>query len=716
MYLFALDQTRSRAGAFVACLIFGFNPITLSDAGHVNMLITGWVPLALLYVDRVIRSPGWRNAALGGLFLALLGITRWQLLAVALIPGVIFLAQRLYRQRAQVTWRTFAFLTAQVVVAGTLMAPFWAPLVVAQLTRPHPDGLLLYEPAFSADLLSYFVPHMDLRLWQWFSAQLPANLQFHHQEIAFLGYTTLLLAACALFLRTKPSLPWLATALVLMILAMGPVVTIGQAAYEWIFTPYRLIEETLFNQFIRKPWRYDVLLNLPLAMLAAIGIAALRPRGRHLLSVVLVAGVAAVILAEYWMAPYPLIAADMTPPWYRQLAEDPEEFGIAGMPISSRFADKFYMYYQMEHGKPIIGGHVSRQPRESVEFIQASPWLNDMFVLREMDPALVDVTHQLRYLADANLRYVILHKHFVSGEKIEAWKQWLTFTPLYEDEFMVVYRTQPQAGIDFVIAHALTPQLGVIQAGNEPEDLPQGEPMSVDIRWGTTGAVRADYDYCVNLLAEGDMPLQQECVQISPLWPTSRWEADEVARSTHTFRVDPFLPQGEYGVRLSLRDRASGAQVGESMELDSVQVNAQTRQFAPPTPQQPTDAAFGDQIRLYGYDLATEEDLLQLKLYWGTEQRIDRTYKVFVHLVDAATSEMLAQYDAAPRNWAYPTTWWEAGEVIDETIELPLPSLDGRDIVLSVGLYDELTGERLELRGTAARGSDSADALQIKVK
>jgi hypothetical protein len=49
-------------------------------------------------------------------------------------------------------------------------------------------------------------------------------------------------------------------------------------------------------------------------------------------------------------------------------------------------------------------------------------------------------------------------------------------------------------------------------------------------------------------------------------------------------------------------------------------------------------------------------------------------------------------------------------------IDLPLPPLDGRDIVLSLGLYDELTGERLALRGAAAQGSDSADALQIRLK
>jgi hypothetical protein len=107
MYLFAVDQTRSRAGAFVAGVIFGFTPITLSDGGHVNMLITGWAPLALISVDRVITAPGWRHAALGGLLFAMLGITRWQLLAIAMVPAAAFLFQRLYTRRATISMRTW---------------------------------------------------------------------------------------------------------------------------------------------------------------------------------------------------------------------------------------------------------------------------------------------------------------------------------------------------------------------------------------------------------------------------------------------------------------------------------------------------------------------------------------------------------------------------------------------------------------------------------
>lgn len=493
MYLFAYTQTGSRTGGWVAGLIFGFFPSTLSDGGHVNMIITGWLPLALLYLDRTLLAGGWRNAFFAGLFFALLGISRWQLLAIAAPLAVLFILFQVGAHRRCWRFSTLGWLAAVGGVMLLLMAPLLLPLVVAQVTRASAGNLLIYEPAFSADLLGYFTPHFRLHTWQWLIPLLPPNLQFGQQEVIFLGFTVLLLAFLAVTRRFRASAVWLLMAAMLIILALGPVVTVGGQKLDWLYTPYRLVEDTFLNQLIRKPWRYNTFLGLPLAMLGALGMAALRgPSQRR-------AGLAAAvvslfILAEYWLVPFPTIATDITPSWYQQLAADPQEFAIVGLPISSRWADKFYMYYQMEHGKPMVGGHVSRPPVESIDFMVNSPFLYDMLYQREMDPALVDVTHQLHYLAAADVRYAILHKNFVSAEKIAAWKDWLTFAPLYEDDMTVVYRTEPVAGTDFTIVQPLTAALGVIHTAFETAAVQGGEPLTVDIRWGAAAAPGVDYD------------------------------------------------------------------------------------------------------------------------------------------------------------------------------------------------------------------------------
>lgn len=712
MYLFAFAQTGSRASGWVAGLIFGFFPVTLSDGGHVNMLITGWLPLALLYLQRVLLAGGWRNAFFAGLFFALLGISRWQLLAMAAPLAVIFVLFQVGACRR--CWRpaTLGWLAAVGGVMLLVMAPLLLPLAAAQLTRESAGNLLIYEPAFSADLLGYVVPHFRLDSYQWLIPLLPANLQFAQQEVIFLGYTVLLLVLLAAVRRFKVSAVWLLMAALLGVLALGPVVTVGGHPLDWLYTPYRLIEDTFLNRLIRKPWRYNTFLGLPLAMLGALGVGVLRRASRRKMGLVTTT-VSLLILAEFCQFPFPMMAAGITPAWYQELAADPEEFAIVGMPISSRWADKFYMYYQMEHGKPMVGGHVSRPPVESIEFMVNSPFLYDMLYQREMDPALVDVTHQLRYLADANVRYVILHKNFVAGEKIAAWKDWLTIAPVYEDDLTVVYRTAPQAGVDFHIEQPLTAALGVLDATFEPAAVQAGDPLTVDVRWGATAAVAADYDYCVNLVGEGGAAGQQECQPISPDWPTGQWQANEVARSLHTFRVDPFLPAGSYRLVLSLRHRATGEAQGDTLEPGAVQVNALPRQFTAPAPQHPAGVRFGDDIQLHGYDLDVRADNIALTLYWQADRRLERTYKVFVHAVDATTGVLLAQVDAAPRNWAYPTTWWEAGEVVDDPIMLSLGAADQAHARLEIGLYDEATGERLPL-APASPGQDG-DTFSVEL-
>jgi hypothetical protein len=71
------------------------------------------------------------------------------------------------------------------------------------------------------------------------------------------------------------------------------------------------------------------------------------------------------------------------------------------------------------------------------------------------------------------------------------------------------------------------------------------------------------------------------------------------------------------------------------------------------------------------------------------------SYKVFVHLVDPTTGDIVVQDDAVPRRWTYPTTWWERGEVVGDTISLPLHEVPLGQYHLVLGLYDKKTGQRL---------------------
>jgi hypothetical protein len=107
------------------------------------------------------------------------------------------------------------------------------------------------------------------------------------------------------------------------------------------------------------------------------------------------------------------------------------------------------------------------------------------------------------------------------------------------------------------------------------------------------------------------------------------------------------------------------------------------------------NAIWGDLIRLNGYGLRAASDSLELTVYWQAMRNIPDSYKVFVHVVDPTTNSIVAQDDSIPRHWTYPTNTWQPGEVVEDTIAIPLSGVGSGEFKIFVGLYNAATGERL---------------------
>jgi hypothetical protein len=66
---------------------------------------------------------------------------------------------------------------------------------------------------------------------------------------------------------------------------------------------------------------------------------------------------------------------------------------------------------------------------------------------------------------------------------------------------------------------------------------------------------------------------------------------------------------------------------------------------------------------------------------------VDQNYKIFVHLFDPTTEQIVAQSDAMPRDNAYPTSRWFKGEVVTDTIALSLAGVPAGPYRIAIGLY-----------------------------
>jgi signal recognition particle subunit SEC65 len=151
--------------------------------------------------------------------------------------------------------------------------------------------------------------------------------------------------------------------------------------------------------------------------------------------------------------------------------------------------------------------------------------------------------------------------------------------------------------------------------------------------------------------------------------------------------------------------------VGQALRLGRAEVQAVERVFEPPAMQVPVEAFFGDALRLLGYGVQQEAGELGVTLHWQAVRRMDVAYKFFVHLLDPETGELVAQADVMPRDWTYPTHWWEAGEVVSDEIRLGLSKVSPGAYDVAIGAYDPETGVRLVVTESADGGEPSDQYL-----
>jgi hypothetical protein len=708
MYLLARELTGSPPAAFIGGLVYGFWPYALSHCDHPNLIVVCWIPLTLLYLHRTLERGRRRDALLAALFLTLTGLTRWHLLIMGGVIVGLYVLYSLWSKKSCRTRRTLGLLMLVGLVTGALLAPLAAPIVKAQLTSTHQDDIFIDEQTWGqTDVLAYVLPSLYHPLWGDAARRLYENLIVNKVFVAFVGYTTIALAVVGAAKDWRRARFWVLAAVVYVALALGPQLRVNGQLYPQVPMPYRLVGDLFFIRILRKPDRFNVLLGLPVAMLVSLGMAALLRRylpsqgegglrggGRKSAVAVALVGIAAVlILVEYCPVPYPTLPA-VTPAWYSQLAQEPGQFAILDLPMELQHFDKRYSFYQITHGKALVEGRVSRLPREAFDFIDSIPLLPKLRQVNVMDPDLMDVSHQLHLLAEADVRYIVFHRKFIAPEQLAACQDWLTIEPCHEDEDLIVYRTDPHLGSDFDLDHELTDAIGLIQATFTPTSTTQAGLIQVDARWGGAAAPDQDYDVSLNLISVAGEAAQSYCDPLSPTWPTSQWGADEVVRGAYALQVDPFLEAGTYTLTLTLAD-GYGRVMGNPAPLGSLRVEALPRVFAEPQPTHPLHVVWGDVILLRGYDLQSSAESLELTLYWQAQRRMDVSYKVFVHLVDAATGAIVVQDDAVPRRWTYPTNWWERGEVVEDTIPVSLSGVPPGRYRLVLGLYDQGTEERL---------------------
>ena len=180
---------------------------------------------------------------------------------------------------------------------------------------------------------------------------------------------------------------------------------------------------------------------------------------------------------------------------------------------------------------------------------------------------------------------------------------------------------------------------------------------------------------------------------------TDLWYAELPVQQEYRLVPPQGIPAGAYRLELAFY-RPNQAPLGAPLVLAALQ-SPPTVSLDPPRPEHSLQLTFGENIQLVGYDAparAAPGDTVRIALYWRARVAMPTDYKVFIHLL-GDSGEVLAQDDARPAQWTYPTTEWQPGEYIRDEHLLHLPPETPRgDWRLTVGSYASETGGRLPVR------------------
>jgi mannosyltransferase len=206
----------------------------------------------------------------------------------------------------------------------------------------------------------------------------------------------------------------------------------------------------------------------------------------------------------------------------------------------------------------------------------------------------------------------------------------------------------------------------------------------------------------------------------STVWETSspilhgyspiEWNAEEINRAIYTLLLPPELSGGTYSLQVSIGQTWTA--------LRTLNVTARDHVYDRPPMQQSLDLQYEQGIILLGYDVETHgvsEDLpAKIRLYWQAQGPVNASYKVSVQAL-LADKSIASQSDTIPVAWSYPTTAWLPGEIVtDEHLLRIDPGVEPGNYSLIVVLYEEQSGERLQVEQAGAVADHAAlSTLQI---
>lgn len=355
-YALSRELWGGRLAPFLAGCLYTFSAFHMSRvAAHLHVSAIQWSPLYFLGLVRMLRGGGAKDAALAGAALGLATLASpYHVFFCFVATAALFSAWALEPERrrellAPRFWRlAAAMLGVYAVVAGWYLAGMARAGAAEPYAVPHQTDL------YSADLLNFFVPNPGMALGTFFRDVSDRWSTRGMESSAYAGYVPLALAILGA-LRVRAARPYLWTALVGAVLALGPSLRVGGRLVAGASLPFAWLERLIPPLSLSGcPNKLAWCVSFGLAAAAGASLARLcAGTGRQRLAA---CAWTLFALLEAWPRPMELERYAQSA-FLRELAARPETFAVldASEPLKA-------LWNGMQHRRPQPGGYVGRAP------------------------------------------------------------------------------------------------------------------------------------------------------------------------------------------------------------------------------------------------------------------------------------------------------------------------------------------------------------------
>jgi len=424
MYMLARSLWGRRDAAFLAALAFAFAPHRAMHFSHLQVLMSGWMPLSLWGLHRYFATGSRRFLAVFAGAFAVLGLSNGYFLYFFSVPVALIVTCELARaaaagpgpRRMRLPWRAIADLAVAAMAILAAIAP--AALAYTRVRRAYGFRRAVDEMAgFSAAWSDYL--RIPSGSWLW-SSVLDVGAG---ERTLFPGLTIVVLAGIAALtvrraawsarMRRPTGWSW-HLGIYSFILGLAVWLSAGPSTPG----PYAWLLRTLPGfDGLRVPARFIVIVALALSVLGSAGAAWLlgRLRSRTAVAVAALLGAGLVLEGYSPMHPVPFRHDQPVRAQLNNWIRNGPPGAVLELPIVGPAVEAFtvaYQYNTLRHGRPIVNGY-SGYGYGLQDFLggAGSP-------LTEPDA----ISGMLDGLRSIGVRYVVVHQSLFSDRPELGWR------------------------------------------------------------------------------------------------------------------------------------------------------------------------------------------------------------------------------------------------------------------------------------------------------